>query len=148
MTYYTRVNSETGEVEQVDLTPEEIAARTPTLAQARTDKLAALSERRWQAETGGTLVNGVPVKTDSSSTAKITAAYVQAKEDPNFTVNWKVDTAMFVTLDAATIMAIGDAVTAHVQACFDNEMALTASIMLAADVAALDAIDIASGWPS
>lgn len=148
MTYYTRVNSETGETEQVDLTPEEIAARTPTLAQARTDKLAALSERRWQAETGGTLVGGVPVKTDASSTAKITAAYVQAKENPNFTVNWKVATAMFVTLDAATIIAIGDAVTAHVQACFDNEMALTASIMLAADVAALDAIDINSGWPS
>lgn len=114
----------------------------------RAAKLDALSERRWQAETGGTLVGGVPVKTDSSSTAKITAAYVQAKENPNFAVNWKVDTAIFATLDAATIIVIGDAVTAHVQACFDNEMTLTASIMLAADVSALDAIDIASGWPS
>lgn len=146
--FHNIVDMATGEITQVPLTPEEIAARTPTLAQARADKLAALAERRWQAETGGTLVGGMPVKTDASSTAKITAAYVQASANPNFAVNWKVDTAMFVTLDAATVIAIGDAVTAHVQACFDNEMALATAIMLAPDVAALDAIDIETGWPA
>ena len=146
--FHTVVDMATGEVTQVPLTPEEIAARTPTLEQARADKLAALAERRWQAETGGVLVGGMPVKTDAGSTAKITAAYVQAKANPAFTVNWKVDKAMFVTLDAATIIAIGDAVTSHVQACFDHEMALTTQIMLAKDAKALDAIDIDAGWPA
>lgn len=148
MTFYTRVNSETGEVEQVDLTPEEIAARTPTIEQSRADKLADLAERRWRAETGGTTVNGMPVRTDRESTAKITAAYVQAKDNPFFAVRWKVDVGVFITLDAATIIALGDAVTTHVQACFGNEDALTVSILAAQDQAALDAIDINEGWPS
>lgn len=111
-------------------------------------KLAALAERRWQAETGGTIVAGMPIKTDAESTGKITAAYVQATANPAFTVRWKVDTGVFVTLDAATIIAIGDAVTAHAQACFDNEDVLTAAILAAEDAPALDAIDIDAGWPS
>ena len=115
---------------------------------ARDAKLEALAERRWRAETGGALVGNMPVKSAASSTAKITAAYVQAKANPAFTVNWKVDKAMFVTLDAATIIAIGDAVTSHVQTCFDHEMALTTQIMLAKDAKALDAIDIDAGWPA
>lgn len=143
----TIVDIATGEVSVVDLSPEEIAARTPTLEQARADKLAAAAERRWRAEIGGALVGNMPVKMDAVSTAKITAAYVQAKANPAFTVNWKVDTAMFVTLDAATIIAIGDAVTAHVQACFDREMVLATAIMLAPDINGLDAIDLETGWP-
>lgn len=117
------------------------------LEDLRAAKLAALAERRWQAETGGTMVAGTPIKTDAESTGKITAAYVQASANPAFTVRWKVDTGVFVTLDAATIIAIGDAVTAHVQACFDNEDVLTTAILAAEDAAALDAIDIEAGWP-
>ncbi len=117
------------------------------LGDLRAAKFAALAERRWQAETGGTMVAGTPIKTDAESTGKITAAYVQATANPSFTVRWKVDTGVFVTRDAATIIAIGDAVTAHVQACFDNEDVLTTAILAAEDAAALDAIDIDAGWP-
>lgn len=115
---------------------------------AREQKLAQLADRRWEAETGGIVLGGVPIKTDRESTAKITAAYVQASANPSFTVRWKVDTGVFVTLDAATIIAIGDAVTAHVQACFDNEDVLTTAIRAAEDLVALDAIDIEAGWPA
>lgn len=114
----------------------------------RATKLAALAERRWQAETGGMVIGGVPIKTDRESTGTITAAYVQASGNPAMTVRWKVDTGVFVTLDAATIIAIGDAVTAHVQACFDNEDVLTTAILAAEDQTALDAVDIEAGWPS
>ena len=110
-------------------------------------KLAALADRRWQAETGGVVINGVPIKTDRDSTSKITAAYVQAAANPAFSVRWKVDTGTFVTLDAETIIAIGDAVTTHAQACFDREDVLTTAILGAADAAALDAVDIEIGWP-
>lgn len=127
-------------------TEQELAALDLQFARER--KLADLAERRWQAETGGTTVNGMPVRTDASSTAKITAAYVQAKDNPFFAVCWKVDAGVFITLDAATIIALGDAVTTHVQACFGNEDTLTASIVAAQDRAALDAIDINEGWPS
>lgn len=118
------------------------------LVASRAAKLAALAERRWQAETGGAVVAGTPIKTDAQSTGKITAAYVQATANPSFTARWKVDTGVFVTLDAATIIAIGDAVTSHAQACFDNEDVLTTAILAAEDAAALDAIDIDAGWPS
>ena len=119
----------------------------PTLEDLKAAKLAALADRRWQAEVGGITLNGVPIKTDRESTGKITAAYVQASANPEFSVRWKVDTGVFVTLDAATIIAIGNAVTAHVQACFDNEDVLTTAILAAEDKAALDAVDIETGWP-
>lgn len=136
-------------------TPQQISAigfveytpPAPSIEDLRTAKLAALAERRWQAETGGTTVAGTPIKTDAQSTGKITAAYVQATANPSFTARWKVDTGIFVTLDAATIMAIGDAVTAHVQACFDREDTLTTAILAAEDISALAAIDIGAGWP-
>lgn len=145
--FRTVLDMTTGEVEQVPLTPEEIAALTPTLEQARDAKLADLAARRWQAETGGMLIGGMPVKTDRESIAKIMAAYVQAQDNPTFSVNWKVDAGVFVPLDAATLIVVGDAVTTHVQACFDKEMAISAEIMTAPDIAALDAIDIETGWP-
>lgn len=112
------------------------------------EKLAALAARRWQAETGGIVVGGLAVKTDAETSAKLTAAYVQAEKNAAFTVRWKVETGVFVTLDAATIIALGDAVTVHVQACFNREDELTTAILAAADAAALEAIDIESGWPA
>lgn len=117
-------------------------------ANRKTAKLASLAAKRWQVETGGIIVAGMPIKTDEDTQRKITGAYVQVTRDPSFVVKWKVAPGVFIDLDAATIIAIGDAVTAHIQACFANEAALTAAILAAADIAALDAIDIESGWPA
>jgi hypothetical protein len=118
------------------MTEDEIEA----LRNARLDALAA---RRWQAEEGG--MSSPPMATDRVTQAKLTGAYVKATQDPAFTVNWKVGRGAFVTLDAATIIALGDAVTTHVQTCFDREAALTAQILAAADPTS---IDINTGWPS
>lgn len=120
-----------------------------SLATLKALKLAALAERRWLSETGGIMLGGVPVRTDRESSAILTAAYVKASADANFTItNWKVATGVFATLDAASIVAIADAVTAHVQSCFDREADLTAEIVAAADAAALSAISIEVGWPA
>ena len=119
-----------------------------SLEDAKSALLAALATRRWQAEEAGIVIGGVPIKTDRESQTKLTGAYLKADRDPEFTIsNWKVAEGLFVTLDAATIIATGDAVTAHVQACFDKEAELTADILAAADAAALAVIDIESGWP-
>lgn len=115
----------------------------------RAETLARLADRRWQAETGGVILNGAPVKTDRDTQTKLTAAYVKADKNPDFSIqNWKVADGVFVTLGASTIIATGDAVTAHVQACFDKEASLTATIMGATTVDVLLAIDIESGWPA
>lgn len=117
-------------------------------AARKDEKLAVLAARRWRAETGGIVFMTMAIKTDEDTQRKITGAYVQADKNPAFTARWKMDAGVFVTLNAATIIAIGDAVTAHIQTCFDKEADLSDLITAAEDEAALEAIDIETGWPS
>lgn len=73
-----------------------------------------------------------------------------AGADPAFTTRWKTASGEFITLDASTIMAISNAVLAHVAACFAREAAVIATIedgtiTSTADIdSAFDAVD----WPS
>lgn len=134
---------ETGEITQAPVSPR-------TLEENRDALFAALSDRRWRAETAGIVVGGAPIRTDRESQSVLTSAYVQAFSNPDFAVRWKIGQGQFVTLNAATIIAIGDAVTAHVQACFDNEDQLTTAILAAfgqGDHDALESFDIEAGWP-
>ena len=114
------------------------------------DLLDYLGRKRVEVEEGGIVVNGIPVATDRlHSQVKITAAYVKAMADPEYQVtNWKVAPGVFVSvLNNATIRAIGDAVTAHVQACFNKEAELAA--MITADpptITTYEQIDQAD-WP-
>ncbi|MER9961632.1 DUF4376 domain-containing protein [Mesorhizobium sp. M0045] len=119
---------------------------TDTLAVLRTKKLALLAARRWKAETGGIAINGVAISTDRESTSMLIAAFVTASSDPDYSIRWKVQNGVFVTLAAADIIAIAAAVRNHVQACFDHEDELSAAILTAGSSAALNAIDIESGW--
>lgn len=138
--------------EIVEMTEEEYAATwaQPTKAERKTQMLAVLAGRRWQAEVGGTMIGGVvPLKTDEVTQTKLTAAYVKAQADPGFSIsNWKVAPCVFGPLSNAEIIAAGNAMTAHIQLCFDNEAALSAQILAADTHAALDAINIETGWPS
>lgn len=119
----------------------------PPLDRAKATKLNALEAKRYAVETGGMMVGGVPLRTDRQTASIITAAYVSAKDDPDFQVaNWKVGTGVFITLDAPTIIAIATALRAHVQAAFDREATLSGEILAAATHEAVDAIDINAGW--
>ncbi|MER8394084.1 DUF4376 domain-containing protein [Mesorhizobium sp. M1340] len=118
-----------------------------TLAVRREKKLAQLAARRWRAETGGVTVDGVAMATDRDTTAMLTAAFVTANADPNYSIRWKVQNGVFATVSAPQIIALATAVRDHVQACFDREDELTAAIVTA-NSAALDALDLESGWPS
>jgi hypothetical protein len=109
-------------------------------------KLSALAAQRWTIETGGITFAGLPIKTDEDTQRKITGAYVQATRNPSMTVKWKVAPATFMTLDADTIIAIGDAVTAHIQSAFDHESDLIDAIMSATNWSELQAVDIGAGW--
>ncbi|PBC02676.1 DUF4376 domain-containing protein [Mesorhizobium sp. WSM3860] len=121
---------------------------TVTLEESRAAKLAALAEKRWKVETGGTIVGGVPVRTDANSQAKITGAVLLFGNDPELTaIDWEAQPGVWVTVDAATMKSIGVAIGRHVQACFSRAKALSAEIVAAFDSAALDAVDIESGWP-
>lgn len=105
-----------------------------------------VADRRWRVETGGIMVGEAFVATDRDTQSKLTAARIVAKEDANYTVQWKLPGG-FVTLTAAQVIAMADAVRVHVQAAFDREAALVAEIEGAPTHEALAAVDIASGWP-
>jgi len=112
------------------------------------DLLAALAARRYVAEESGTTFAGFPLATDRTTQAKITAAYVKAIGDPDYTIaQWKFAPGVFAPLDAAMIIGAANVMEAHVQACFSNEAALSAQILAAGTPEALALIDLDAGWP-
>lgn len=106
-------------------TPEEWAALhplpVPTLDELKAAKRAEIAAARYADETGGCTVDGVTIATDRGSQALLTAAVVSARLDLEFKTRWKCADGRFVTLDAMQLRAIGDAVIAHVEACFARE---------------------------
>lgn len=87
---------------------------------AKQAALKQVAQHRYETEVGGTTVNGFDVATDVSSQSKLIAVRINAREDPAYTVKWKTSSG-FVTLTAAQIILITDAVRQHVQDCFDWE---------------------------
>ena len=91
--------------------------------QARERKQSEIAAARWEAETAGIDVNGFTVRTDRESQALITGAALKAMQDSAYSCRWKTESG-FVELTAPQILAIADAVRAHVQGCFDREAEL------------------------
>lgn len=110
---------------------------------AREQLVARIAARRWQAETGGTVIEGLPLPTDRESQALITGATVQAMIDPSYTLNFKT-AAGFVTLTAQQVIGIASAVRRHVQASFDRESALLEAL----DAGTFDEAMLEEGWPT
>lgn len=108
----------------------------------------SLAARRYVAEVSGTTYGGMNIETDETTQGKILGAVVAAMLDPAYTVLWKLSDDTFVTLDAAQITAIAQAVRMHVQSCFDHEAALSALIDAATSMTDLYSVDIEAGWPA
>lgn len=89
-------------------------------AQAHEDLLGKIAEVRFEHETAGIDLGGIKVATDRQSQSLVTSTAVSAMRNPNYTARWKAKTG-FVSLDAATVLAVADAVRDHVQACFSRE---------------------------
>lgn len=93
------------------------------LAQKKDEWRRYLAWARYGAERRG--VCGI--RTDRESQSMITGAALKAMQDDTYTCKWKTESG-FVDLTAAQILAIADAVRAHVQACFDREAELLAMV--------------------
>lgn len=100
----------------------------PTLEQLKERKRAEIAAARYEAETAGITVNGISVATDRDSQALLTAAAFSAFMDSSYTVEWKMTDGTFATLTAEQIIAIGRAVSAHVESCFSRERNLYALV--------------------
>lgn len=111
----------------IAMTPEEVVEHlNPPLTPV--DLIAYAAQKRWEKEVGGTEVAGMPIFTDDRSKTLIMGARQAADADPGFTTQWKTAGGTFITLDATMIMAISNAVLAHVAACFVREAAVIAAI--------------------
>ena len=82
---------------------------------------------RYAKETGGITVNGAKIATDRASQAMISGAYSYAQSNPNATISFKAASG-FVSLTAAQMIAIGQAVATHVQTCFSTEASIASAI--------------------
>lgn len=91
-----------------------------TLDAIKTEARQALASMRYDKEVGGIEFGGAVVATDRSSQAMLNAAVVKANSDPAFSVDWKTQNG-FVTLDSTGLIALGNAVSNHVQKCFSAE---------------------------
>lgn len=109
------------------------------LEDLKIDKLAEIAESRFKAETAGTVINGITVRTDRESQAMMTGAAFQAANDPNYTVNWKSVNG-FVTLNSQAVIGVALAVRTHVQGCFDKENLLVTQINAAQTIEEIEAI--------
>lgn len=103
---------------------------------------AHAADTRWQKETGGITVAGVPVATDDRSKQMIIGARVAADADPDWTTQWVGADGVIYPIDAAAIVAISNAVQAHVNACFATFASVKAAID-AATITTMQEIDAA-----
>lgn len=111
-----------------------------TLDEAKAAKKAEIAAARYAAEIAGVTVGGVVVRTDRESQALITGAALKATQDAEYVCTWKSESG-FVTLDAATVLAVADAVRTHVQGCFDLEAAKCAQIDAAQTVEDVESVE-------
>lgn len=111
--------------------------RTPEEKQA--PLLASLANRRWQATQSFTF-DGVETAADGAAMA-ITGALLAMQLGGSDTVNWKLADGEWRTWGFTDLLAFGQSVRAHVQACFDHEAALAALIGDGQEP------NIEAGWP-
>ncbi|WP_228390217.1 DUF4376 domain-containing protein [Pseudomonas helleri] len=124
---------------QVAMTAAEKATRDVLIAAEWAGRIAA---RRFQAETGGIIVEGIQVNTERDSQALLTGAAFAASLDPAYQIKWKAATG-FVDLSAQQIIGVASAVRAFVQSCFDRESELLGAV---AD-GSITAQMLEEGWP-
>ena len=94
------------------------------------DLIAYAARRRCEIIDAATVdISGVAVPADTTTRAVVTAAYVQARSDPDFTIDpWKIGPGAYVVLTAPQIIAINDALTAYVQSMFTRNRTIDDAI--------------------
>lgn len=98
--------------------------RNPILPDATERKKEEIATARYDAEVGGMDFYGIRIATDDRSKSLISAAHDKAQKNPAFMTRWKTSDGTFRPVDAATIIAIYDMLSVHVDAGFRKEAAI------------------------
>ena len=109
-------------------------------------------KRRTTVEFGGCATPKGRVQSDLDSRTKISGAVqgalIQTQLGQPFSIDWTMEDNSVVAHSGPEMIAMGMAVLTFVDACYARARELRELIDAAADQAALDAINIESGWPS
>lgn len=82
-----------------------------------------ISTYHKQRVTDGITVSGVSIKANDKTERRLMAARIVAKENAAYTVKWEAENGFF-ELNATQIIAIADALLAHIQKCFAAKEAI------------------------
>lgn len=108
-------------------------------------KLQELAEFRWKVETAGLDFYGNMIDTSRESQMLIMGARLAAMSDESFVFDWKSSDG-WMQIDAQTIIAISDAVRAHIQDCFTREKEIHQKLSEIKDAFELMEFNIESQW--
>lgn len=125
--------------------PEQIVEQAPLTGDALKAALKAYAaQKRYQVETGGMTVMGMPIPTDREIQSKLSGAVLAFQAGAlTGSIDWKT-AAGWATLDQTTVTALASAVAAHVQTAFSNEKAVSVAID-AETITTIDQIN-AANW--
>lgn len=150
----------TGKVLIEDVPDDLTGLRWDTATRAFVEDVEGRRAARWAevkalrdvCESGGAATPLGTVDSDPVSIGRITGAVVMAQvalsAEAPFSIDWTMADNSVVAHDAAAMIAMGVAVGAHVDAVHARARTLRAALDEAASIAALDAIDITTGWPT
>jgi hypothetical protein len=121
--------------EYAQANPNRVANEQPpvplTLEEVKTAKLAEIAAARYAEEMSGLDAQAFHLATDDRSKALLAGAYMRAKGDAEFTVQWKGADGQFYTADAPAIIAAYEAITDWVETLFAREAELSAEVAAA-----------------
>jgi hypothetical protein len=115
----------------------------PVIIEPVVDVLALIAAERYRRETTGITINGLLIDTSDRSKTLINGSALKALRNPDFVLRWKTADG-FIELTADQVLAIADAVSDYVQACFDREEALQKAYADGTYTAAM----LDEGWPA
>lgn len=108
-----------------------------------------IKESRDEAQQGGCDTPSGRVDTDTVSQLKITGAVVTAQIAPaGWSIDWTMADNSVVTLDAPAMIAIGLAVSSHVDACHQYGRTLGAALESANTIPDAYAVIEGATWPN
>lgn len=125
--------------------------RWESLDVGRAEVRAAINAERDRREEAGFVYLGRPVDSDSRSVQRIgvavQAAQAAAGAGQPFAIEWMCQDNTLLALDAAGMMGMPVALAMAGNALHQHARTLKAAVDAADSVAALEAIDVAAGWP-
>lgn len=121
------------------IAPLSIAEQSDKLKALKSARLADLAAARYERETDGITVDGVPIRTDRASQAQLSSVLTALSLSPDLKIDWKLSDGTWVSIDRTRAETWARAVAAHVESCFALERLAAEKVRACMTIAELQA---------